>query len=171
MRKPARIEPWLSEEELAAWVEAERDKPTYKKRLAIWLTHTGPFHAERISEFLQVSKQAVWLWVGQYNRQGPMGLERKGRGGRRWAFMTWEDEEALLRGFEKRAMNGEVLTAKSLWKDVVERLGREVSLYYVYRLLHRHKWRKLAPRPRHVKANLESQADFKKNSPRSSKRF
>jgi hypothetical protein len=32
----------------------------------------------------------------------------------------------------------------------------------IYRLLHRHRWRKLVPRPRHPKANAEEQATFKK---------
>ena len=93
----------------------------------------------------------MWLWVGQYNREGPPGLVRTGHGGRRWAFLSWEGEEELLGRFEQRAMQGEVVTAKTLWAEVTQVLGREVSLDYVYRLMHRHQWRKLAPRPSHVK--------------------
>ena len=39
----------------------------------------------------------------------------------------------------------------------------------IYRLLDRHGWRKLVPRPVHPKADLEEQAAFKKTSSRRSK--
>lgn len=168
MRRPAQIKPWLSEEELMLWVREAPTRPEYQKRLAIWLTHIGPFHAEQVATMLQVSRQGVWLWIGQYNKQGPVGLERGGRGGRRWAFLSWSEEQALLGGFAARAARGEVITAKALWPEVEAAVGRKVSLDYVYRLFYRHRWRKMGPRPRHVEANVEAQEEFKKNSRRSS---
>jgi len=164
MRRPARIEPWLSEEELRLWLVEASTRQDYQRRLAIWLTHAHRFHAEQIAGMLQVSVQAVWLWVGQYNKKGPGGLARVGRGGRRWAFLSWAQEEALLAGFATRASRGEVITAKALWPEVSAAAGREVSLDYVYRLLHRHKWRKMGPRPRHVQGDPQAQEEFKKNS-------
>jgi transposase len=158
----------LSEEEFRVWLLQAATRQDYQRRLAIWLTHAYRFHAAQIAWMLQVSVQAVWLWVGQYNKQGPGGLERVGRGGRRWAFMSWTDEEALLAGFAARASRGEVITAKALWPEIETAVGRKVSLDYVYRLLHRHKWRKMGPRPRHVKGDPEAQEEFKKNSRRSS---
>ena len=35
----------------------------------------------------------------------------------------------------------------------------------MYRLLHRHRWRRLAPRPPHVKADRQWQEEFKKTPP------
>ena len=168
MKPPARIKPWLSPEELAVWVREAPDLKSYQRRLAIWLTQFGPFHARQVAEMLQVSKQAVWLWVGQYNKHGPGGLERRGRGGRRWSYLSWEQERELLRSLEERAAQGEILTAKQILPQVEKAAGKKVSLGYVYRLLHRHRWRKLGPRPRHVKADGEAQEEFKKNSPPSS---
>lgn len=164
MRPPARIIPWLLEEELAVWVREAPDKGAYQKRLAIWFTHLRHSAAE-IADLLQVSKPAVWLWVGQYNHKGPEGLSRKGRGGRRWSFLSWENEEGLLQSWESRAVRGEILTVPQLVGEVEKAVGKSVSVGYVYRLLHRHRWRKLGPRPRHVKADREAQADFKKTSP------
>jgi transposase len=111
-----------------------------------------------------MSKQAVWLWVGQYNKNGPEGLGRQGRGGRRWSLLSWPQEEALLKSFEKRALRGEWITAKQMLPEICQVAGEEVSLAYVYRLLRRHQWRKLGPRPRHVKADSQAQEEFKKNS-------
>ena len=43
----------------------------YRRRLAIWLTHISSFYAHQVATMLHVSKQAVWWWVGQYNKEGP----------------------------------------------------------------------------------------------------
>jgi hypothetical protein len=66
MRPPAQLKPWLSPEELAIWVREASTREAYQKRLAIWLTFLRRW-APEIADLLQFSKQAVWLWVGQYN--------------------------------------------------------------------------------------------------------
>ena len=167
MRKPAQVVGWLSDLELLEWVRESPDVGSYQKRLAIWLTVVGPFHAHQVATMLGVSTPSVWLWLGQYNKRGPNGLHRQGRGGRHRAFLSWEQEEALLRSLEKRARQGEVLTAKQLLPLIRREIGKEVCLGYVYALLKRHRWRKLGPRPRHVKSDPKAQEEFKKNSPAS----
>jgi transposase len=164
MRGPAQIKPWLSEDELLAWVRESPSREDYQKRLAVWLTKIGPFHAQQVARMLGVSRQAIWLWIGQYNRAGPGGFRRQGRGGRRWSFLTWLQEEELLRALEKRATRGELTTAKQMWPEICQAAGQEVSLAYVYRLLRRHQWRKVGPRPRHVKAVAQTQEGFKKTA-------
>ena len=119
---------------------------------------------------LGVSKQAIWLWIGQYNQNGPEGLQRQGRGGRRWSLLELKEEQRVLERWAKRAGQGEVITARQQLPEVQKAVGQEVSLAYIYKLLKRHGWRKLGPRPRHVKASREVQETFKKNFPFSSKR-
>lgn len=170
MKRPAQIKPWLAPEELAVWVREAPSRDAYRRRLAIWLTYIGPFPAQQVATMLQVSKQAVWLWVGQYNREGPEGLERKGQGGRRWAYLSWVEEETFLESFLQRAAKGEIITAKQVLPELQKVTGKEISLAYVYRLLHRHGWRKLGPRPRHVKADPQAQEEFKKTSLQSSRK-
>ena len=165
MRPPATVQPWLSTDELQGWVREAPDKESYQRRLAVWLTQVGQLPAHQIAEWLCVSKQAIWLWVGQYNRQGPEGLDRQGRGGRRWAYLSLEEEETFLRRFQRQAAEGRGLTAKQWHAQLVERAGRKLTVGYVYGLLHRHGWRKLGPRPRHPRANLQAQERFKKNFP------
>lgn len=169
MRPPALIEPWLSTEDMQAWVREAPDKAGYQRRLAVWLTHVGRLAAHQVAEFLCASKQAVWRWISQYNLQGPEGLDRQGRGGRRWAYLSVPEEEAFLQQWQQQAVRGELLTAKQLRTQLEKFARRKVSLGYVYRLLHRHGWRKLGPRPRHPKAQPRAQERFKKNFPRSSK--
>ena len=166
MRPPAQIEPWLSTEGLQTWVREAPDKASYQRRLAIWLTH-GQLAADQVAEFLRASKQAVWLWIAQYNQRGPEGLQRQGRGGRRWAYLSAEEEAAFLRQWQPRTLQGELLTAQQLRGQLEKHLGRRVSLGYVYGLLHRCGWRKLGLRPRHPKAKPRAQERFKKTPPSS----
>lgn len=160
----ATIYPHLSLEELAVWTREAPDKESYQRRLAIWITAVHHFSAQKIADILCVSKQAIWLWISQYNHNGPDGLRRKGRGGRRWAFMSLAQEEELLGQLIERARKGEILTASRVRPTVEKFLNRKVSVSYIYRLLHRHGWRKISPRPKHEKNDKKRQEVFKKNS-------
>ena len=51
-----------------------------------------------------------------------------------------------------------------------ERTDKAVARSTVYRLLERHGWRKIVPRPRHPKADVAAQAAFKKTAPRGTPR-
>jgi transposase len=133
----------MSSKELKEWVRNAHSREEYQRRLAIWMTHIGPFPAHRVASLLVVSKQAVWLWVGQYNRMGPDGLERQGRGGRHHEVLTVAEETALLDSLRKRAQEGEAPTARQVQQEVSEITQREVSISYVYRLFDRIGWRKL----------------------------
>ena len=162
MRPPAMIKPHLTDDEMRDWVHDVPDRASYQRRLAIWMTHHGKMHAQKVALLLQVALPSVWKWISEYNHKGPEGLGRKGRGGRRWAFLGWAEEQTMLQEWHVRAAAGDVLTAKHMLGHVCERLGREVSLAYIYRLLRRHDWRKVAPRHHHVKFDPEAQEAYKK---------
>lgn len=142
MKMPAQISPWLNDEQLSDWVREAPSLDAYKKRLAIWLTRKGPFHAHRVSELLQVSKQAVWLWIKQYNQGGPESLDRKGRGGRRRAYLSLDEERALVEKLQTQVSKGQTRKAKELLPEVLEAVGQNVSVAYVYRLMQRHERRR-----------------------------
>ena len=169
MRRPSTVTPWFTTDQLMAWVKEAPDKTAYQRRLAVWLTHSARFPAHRIADLLAISVQAVWKWLWQYNTLGPACLYRTGRGGRRWALMTLEEERAFLAQHLAKADAGDLLTAKQLHPELCRVLGQEVSLDYVYKLLHRHEWRKLAPRPHHTKQDPAASTAFKKNSWKRSK--
>jgi len=110
------------------------------------MTVKGPFPAHRVASLLLVSKQAVWLWVGQYNRLGPDGLQRQGRGGRRRAYLSLDQEKALLESLKRDAERGNVPRAREVQDEISRVTRRNVSISYVYRLFERIGWRKLAAR-------------------------
>ncbi len=162
MRQPAKIEPWLTAEQMSVWLQKSPDESAHKQRMTIWLTSVGRLHAPKVAEILGVSVQSVWLWTRQYNSKGPKGLERKGRGGRRWAFMSRERETELLKTFIKRARKGDVAKVKDI-RDVIEKeLKRKVSMTYVYRLLARHGWSRIIALSQFKKSVMPD--DFRKLS-------
>jgi len=154
MRRPALIHPWQSEKRLEAWVRQARSREEYQRRLAIWMTLTGPFPAHRVASLLVVSKQAVWLWVSQYNRQGPEGLQRRGRGGRRRAYLSLPQETALLRSLQRDAQRGEAPKARQIQVEISKVTHKKVSISYIYRLFGRIGWRSSRARARHPRIPL-----------------
>jgi transposase len=137
MRPPATIKDWLSITKMFQWVQTAPDESVYKCRMAIWLTHTGKLHADKVAGILGVSKQAVWLWIRQYNETGPPGLERPGRGGRRWGLLTREEEKELLAPILQQARTGHGIKPRIVKAMVEKKLQRKVSKSYIYKLLNR----------------------------------
>jgi transposase len=154
MRRPALIHRWLSEKKLQGWVRTAHSREEYQKRLAIWMTLKGPFPAHRVASLLVVSKQAVWLWVSQYNRLGPNCLQRQGRGGRRWAYLSLDEEKAVLESLKRDAERGRTPRAREVQEGISEVTRRNVSISYVYRLFERIGWRKPSARARHSRLSL-----------------
>jgi hypothetical protein len=79
--------------------------------------------------------------------------------------MTLEQEYTFLQLFFTRAERGELATIAQIQQAFEAEVGHRVHKRAIYRLLARHGWRKLVPRPRHPKTNLEEQAAFLKNFP------
>jgi transposase len=63
-----------------------------------------------------------------------------------------------------------MLSVAEIQQAYRERCGKAVARSTVYRLLERHGWRKIAPRPRHPKADVAAQAAFKNCAARYAKR-
>ena len=81
-----------------------------------------------------------------------------------------EAEREFLAPFFGRAEKGELATTEEIWHAFEARVGHQVDESTIYRLLNRHGWRKLMPRPRHPKADLPAQEQFKKTLQRRFKR-
>lgn len=95
------------------------------------------------------------------------------RGGRHREHFTPEREAELLKPFLESASIGGILVVSQIKPQLEVALGREMALSSVYKLLHRHNWRKLAPDKRHPQSDPVAQEDWKKNfqkrSPKSAK--
>ena len=92
--------------------------------------------------------------VGDGQRQRP--------GGRRRQNLSIERETEVLAPFLDRAQNGGILVVSQIKAELEAALGRTMALSSVYNLLHRHGWRKLAPRKRHPQSDPVAQEAWKK---------
>jgi transposase len=105
-------------------------------------------------------------WVSQVRKsfieQG-ISTVSENFGGRRRANMSLAEEEAFLDSFKVRARAGGILEVSEIHAELEKVLARNVHLSAVYKLLHRHGWRKLAPRKRNTKSDPLVQEAWKKN--------
>jgi transposase len=85
-------------------------------------------------------------------------------GGRRKAYMSMAEEEVFLASFKDKAKAGGVLVVSEIHAKLAATLSRTLHRSAVYKLLHRHGWRKLAPRKRNIKSDPLVQQAWKKNS-------
>ena len=122
----------------------------------------NPRKAEEIARDTGVSVTTVRRVISSYNRLGLAAIETPGKGGRRHEYMSLVQERSFLQPFFERAAQGEIATAEEMKLAYEAQVKHEVHVTSIYRLLDRHGWRKLVPRPRHPKANPEEQAAFKK---------
>jgi hypothetical protein len=100
----------------------------------------------------------------------PAAVETPGKGGRRHEYLTLEEEKQFLAAFFAQAEEGLIATTAEIWRAFETRVGHPVDDSTIYRLLDRHGWRKLMPRPRHPKADPQAKEQFKKTLQRRLKR-
>jgi transposase len=155
-------------------IDARIKQCTEPWRLRRWqvircaLVHPKP--AAEIALEVGLARQTVHNLVAAYNRHGPQAVETPGHGQRQRAYLSWQREQAVVGKCVRKSARGQVSTGSQLKPAIEKAIGRQVHKTTVYRMLKRHQWRKVAPRPRHPQANAEEQAAFKKTSPRPSKR-
>lgn len=118
--------------------------------------------AKRIGALVGLSEsyvRAVWEKYKRGKEQALMG-EKRGKGRYR-AHLSLEEEKKFLEPLIDNAKNGHILIAGKIQKAYEEKLKKEVHHSLIYRLLHRHGWRKIAPRPSHPKSDAKAREDFK----------
>ncbi len=86
------------------------------------------------------------------------------------AKATLEEEAAALDKVLHDAHLGGIVVIPRIKPLVEKALGKKMALSGLYRMLHRHDWRKLAPDTQHPKGDPQARETWKKNSPGSSKR-
>ena len=139
--------------------------PRYWVRERWWIIYhalIAPRKAEEIARDTGVSVTTVRRVMSTYNRLGLAAIETPGKGGRRHEYMSLEEERRFLSPFFARAERGEIVTAEEIQRAFEAEVKHAVHISSIYRLLDRHGWRKLVPRPRHPKAKPEEQEAFKK---------
>ena len=125
----------------------------------------NPKPAAEIALEIGLARQTVHNLVAAYNRHGPKALESPGKGRRQRAYLSLEQEQAVVDQFLTQSEAGRVSTGLQVKPALEKAVGHPVAKTTVYRILQRHQWRKVAPRPRHPKSSAVEQEAFKKTFP------
>lgn len=152
---------------LQALLKKTKTKADFQRVQCIWLRAVFGMSSDQVSVAVGLRPATVKKLWSQYFSGGENILIGQGRGGRRRANLSLEEEEKVLVHFFDRAKAGEVLVVNEVKSAYEEAVGRVVPKSTVYRMLARHGWRKIAPRPRHPKADPQNLEACKKN-PRNS---
>lgn len=154
-------------DEIASALKRANSKEEYQRALCLWLRAEQDLSARQIARMLGMSFGGVRNIHSRYLKHGKSILTNIPLGGRLHVNLSLSGEKSFLAPFEKTAVETGILVVSEIHKAYEQYVGYKVPASTVYRLLGRHGWRKIAPRPSHPKADIEIQEAFKK-TPRQS---
>jgi transposase len=163
MARITRAAPHVPVEEVKARMKEDPRAWCRQRWLIIYNALVDPREASAIAKHTGVSVHTVHKVISTYNREGVSAVETQGKGGRYHAYLTREEERDLLTPFFERAEKGELTTIAHIKEAFEERVGHAVDETTISRVLKRHQWRKLVPRPFHQEATKEEQQLFKQH--------
>lgn len=120
--------------------------------------------ASEIAQVLGWATATVHITHSRWAKEGESLFDLKGKGGRYNQHLTEAEEAELLASYAGQAAAGNVLKVAEIQAAYEARVGKQVPNSTIYRLLKRHGWRKVTPRPRHPKADVTARGVFKKSS-------
>jgi transposase len=164
MARVTRVALHLTLEEVKHKLDTATTPWLRQRWMVIYTALLAPRPAKEIAVQIGVSRPFVSKISSLYKRFGPQGLETVGPGGRRNEYLSKQEEASFLAPFIERAAQGQIVSAKLIKEAFEQRLGHEVDESTIYRLLQRHDWRKVMPRPIHPEADPKAQEAFKKTS-------
>lgn len=151
---------------LGRLLKESKSKWEFQRVQCVWMRAELGLGAEDIAKAVGWNPGYVRQVQARFLREGETSLKIVGRGGRYHENLSIEQEEKLLEPFLPGAQRGQVLVVSDIKAAYEARIGRKVPKSTVYRMLERHGWRKIAPRPHHPKTDPLAQEAFKKTSRR-----
>ena len=117
-----------------------------------------------VAEAVGLTRSSVYRRKAEFLKDGESTLFTAGWGGRRSGVLTEAEEADFVAHFEDAARKGQMVTASAMAAELAKRAGKPASAMTLYRILARHGWRKVVPRPRHPDADPDRQEAFKETS-------
>lgn len=145
-----------------------RDANRARRLLALALVIAGEPRGQA-AKACGMDRQTLRDWVHRYNAEGIDGLSDRPRSGRKSSLSAQQEAEfaELVKKGPDLSEDGVVRWRRVDLRDVIEdRYGIELHERSVGKLLHRLGFSHLSVRPRHPKADVDTQEAFKKTSSR-----
>ena len=142
--------------------KASKDTREQIRLLCLRLRIEKSYSSKQIADLVDCSEGLVKQVISNYGREGLASIMCGTFGGNH-RNLSYAEENSLLEPFLREAEKGRILIVSDIHKAYEAAVGHTVPPSTVYRMLDRHNWRKVMPRPRHPKANPEEQEAYKKN--------
>ena len=153
--------------ELRAQLGKATTRQEFQRVQCVYLRALG-YNSEQIVEATSLTPGTIAVFQSRFFTGGIKALLSKSKGGRYRQNMTEAEESNLLHEFIDKAKAGQILIVAEVKEAYELAVGKTVPPCTVYRVLKRHGWRKIAPRPHHPKSDPLLQEDFKKTPHRNS---
>jgi len=168
--RPKKLFPMGTAERMEKLLASTSSLDEYRRIQSIYFRSKYDFSALEIASMIGLQLQTVRNLHSAYLKDGENALYLKGKGGHYHFNLTPEAETQFLAAFDLAGERGDIVEVSQLHSAYEAKLGRKVPKSTIYRLLHRHGWRKLAPRGKHPENDGQAIKQFKKTSPGSSAR-
>ena len=148
-------------EEVITLLKETRDAKLHKKLEVLQLRMEGYQNSE-IAKITKYSTSRVSALVCVYANEGIEYFEKEHRIGGNRRNISYQEESAMLAEFEEFAQKGNIITAGDIKAIYDEKCGHKSGAGTIYKLLNRHKWRKVMPRSKHPKKASDEAIDASK---------
>lgn len=149
-------------EEARQLMNGAKDKDEFRRYQALYLRVGEKMSTSLIAKITGFSKSHIHSLHSFARKKGIASLASSKKGGGNRSYLTKEEEKAMLCEVEKVAIKGGVVEISKVQKLFEEKVGNKIARYTAYRLLHRHGWRKITPRPYHPNQKSDAEDTFKK---------
>ena len=141
-----------------------KDLSLIKHIQAVYLKACCNLEAETIAKIVVLSKGYVWQIHAKYKQIGEKAFELCNRGGRYHNNLSVDQEKSIISDITSDGDAGTILEISNIKRRYEAVAGKVVHKSVIYRMLKRHGWRKIAPRPSHPKNDKDAMDDFKRTS-------
>lgn len=156
--------PTSTAEKMEKLLQTAKSLNEYKRIQCIYFRAKFDYDASLIAQITGYKLQTVRNIHSAFLKQGVKTLKVSQKGGRYNSVMTLNEEKELIKEFDDKAKKGGIIEVSKIHKAYEEKANRKVAKSTVYRMLDRHNWRKITPRPSHPKSSEEAMEQFKKTS-------
>ena len=161
MRKSKPLAP-EEKERLFVLLKESQTKSEFQRVQCLWLREALELSSKNIAIAIGWDASSVRRLQSKYLKEGEAALIVSARGGRRRENLSLEEEKEVLEPFLEKSKVGGILIVKDIKLAYEAKVGCEVPKSTIYRMLARHGWRKVSPRPHHPQADPVKQEEFKK---------
>lgn len=160
--RPKKQFPKGTAEKIELLLKKSKNLNEYKRIQCIYFRIKFDYSAEIIANITGYKIQTVRNIQSSFLKKGVKALEISKKGGRNNCILSIEEEKEFIKKFESKAKQGGIIEVSKIHKAYEEKVGKKVAKSTTYRMLDRHNWRKIVPRPSHPKGNDKVIEEFKK---------